>query len=84
MLNAASGQSNATSEKFPDQVLTERYAAGFANHLMAKDIGLYRNEVAQAGAPDEVAALIAALWQRFAEAEPGADFTAIYPFVRGS
>src|SRR5437879_10767648 len=28
VLNAASGQSNATSEKFPNQVLTERYAAG--------------------------------------------------------
>ena len=84
VLNAASGQSNATSEKFPNQVLTGRYAAGFANHLMAKDIGLYRDEVAQAGAPDEVGALIAAIWQRFAEAEPGADFTAIYPFVRGS
>ena len=84
VLNGSSGQSNATSEKFPSHVLTEKYAAGFANHLMAKDVGLYLDEVAASGCPTDVATLTAAIWRRFADAEPGADFTAIYPFVRSS
>ncbi len=84
VLNAASGQSNATSEKFPRQVLTGTYAAGFANHLMAKDVGLYLDEVAASGGATDVATLVAAIWRRFADDEPGADFTAIYPFVQRS
>ncbi len=42
VLNGASGRSAATSDKFPDEVLTGRYAAGFTNSLMAKDVQLYR------------------------------------------
>ena len=41
VLNASSGQSQATTDKFPNHVLTGRYAAGFANTLMAKDLHLY-------------------------------------------
>ena len=41
VLNASSGQSQATTDKFPNHVLTGRYAAGFANTLMAKDLRLY-------------------------------------------
>ena len=40
VLNASSGQSSATTDKFPNHVLTGRYAAGFANSLMAKDLRL--------------------------------------------
>ena len=38
VLDASSGQSAATSDKFPNHVVTGRYAAGFANTLMAKDL----------------------------------------------
>lgn len=38
-------------------------------------------ETAAAGGPDEVGRPVTALWQRFADQRPGADFTAIYPFV---
>ena len=41
VLDASSGQSAATSDKFPNHVVTGRYAAGFANTLMAKDLALY-------------------------------------------
>lgn len=80
VLNESSGRNSATADKFPGQVLTGSYAAGFANALMSKDIRLYR-EAAGAG-PASVAAVVAALWERFAAAEPGADFTRIYPYLR--
>ena len=37
VLNGSSGQSAATSDKFPVQILTERYAAGF--NQLADDEG---------------------------------------------
>jgi 3-hydroxyisobutyrate dehydrogenase-like beta-hydroxyacid dehydrogenase len=81
VLNSASGRSAATSEKFPDHVLTGRYAAGFTNSLMAKDVHLYLQAVEERGAPASVGAVTASVWEGFAAAEPGADFTRIYPFV---
>src|SRR5262249_53048721 len=39
VLNGASGRSAASSDKFPNHVLTGRYASGFTNSLMAKDVG---------------------------------------------
>jgi 3-hydroxyisobutyrate dehydrogenase-like beta-hydroxyacid dehydrogenase len=83
VLNAASGQSAATTDKFPNHVLTGRYAAGFTNSLMAKDLGLYLTEVEGAGTPHAFGELTVDVWKRFADAEPGADFTRIYPFVEG-
>ncbi|MGW1028965.1 NAD(P)-dependent oxidoreductase [Streptomyces sp. NPDC002577] len=84
VLNTSSGRSGATEDKFPDHVLTGRYASGFANSLMSKDVSLYLRAVGEQGGPAEIGALVAALWERFAEAEPGADFTRIHPFVQGA
>lgn len=84
VLNAASGQSAATSDKFPNHVLTGRYAAGFAARLMAKDVGLYLDEVEAAGGPHALADTTVALWRAFAAAEPDADFTRIFPFIESS
>ncbi len=82
VLNASSGQSQATTDKFPTHVLTGRYAAGFANTLMAKDLRLYLDAVqAQRGTPGAIGPITASVWDGFAQAEPGADFTRIYPFV---
>jgi 3-hydroxyisobutyrate dehydrogenase len=82
VLNASSGRSAASTDKFPTQMLTGRYAAGFSNSLMAKDVRLYRAAVADLGGPDEIGTLIGALWDQFAEAEPGADFTRVFPYVQ--
>ncbi|HUE09102.1 MAG TPA: NAD(P)-dependent oxidoreductase [Acidimicrobiales bacterium] len=82
VLNASSGQSQATTDKFPNHVLTGRYSAGFANTLMAKDLRLYVE--ATETRPERsrrIGAVTASVWERFAEAEAGADFTRIYPFV---
>jgi 3-hydroxyisobutyrate dehydrogenase len=81
VLNASSGQSSATSDKFPTHVLTGRYAAGFANSLMVKDLRLYLEAVEAQGAPGVLGRVATEVWERFAAAEPGADFTRIYPFV---
>jgi 3-hydroxyisobutyrate dehydrogenase-like beta-hydroxyacid dehydrogenase len=85
VLNASSGQSQATTDKFPNHVLTGRYSAGFANTLMAKDLRLYLEAAAsRSDASRTIGAVTASVWERFADAEPGADFTRIYPFLAGS
>jgi 3-hydroxyisobutyrate dehydrogenase-like beta-hydroxyacid dehydrogenase len=91
VLNAASGMNTATRDKFPQQIQTGRYAAGFTNTLMAKDVRLYRAEAAEAAdvhgtagrSPVAIGDVIGAVWDRFEAAEPGADFTRVFPFLRG-
>lgn len=84
VLNGASGRSAATGDKFPNHVLTGRYASGFTNTLMAKDVDLYLRAAEDGGTAASMAVATAAVWERFASSEPGADFTRIYPFVEGS
>ena len=81
VLSASSGHNTATSDKFPNHVITGRYASGFSNSLMDKDVQLYLRAVAEQGPPATVGEVTAAVWHRFAAAEPGVDFTRIYPFV---
>jgi 3-hydroxyisobutyrate dehydrogenase-like beta-hydroxyacid dehydrogenase len=83
VLNASSGRSAATADKFPIHVLTERYASGFTNTLMTKDVALYLGAVEQHDGPSSIGAATASVWARFADAEPDVDFTRIYPFVAG-
>lgn len=85
VLNASSGQSQATTDKFPNHVLTGRFAAGFSNTLMAKDLRLYLDAATALGGPAGVLGpATASVWQRFADAEPDADFTRIYPFLEAT
>ncbi len=81
VLNDASGRSAATEDKFPNHVLTGRYASGFTSTLMAKDLALYLGAVAERAGPSSLGTATASVWEQFAAAEPGADFTRIYPFV---
>jgi 3-hydroxyisobutyrate dehydrogenase len=83
VIDASSGQSVASSDKFPNHVLTGRYAAGFANSLMAKDLKLYVGAVETQGAPSVLGTVTESVWEQFAAAEPGVDFTRIFPFVAG-
>jgi 3-hydroxyisobutyrate dehydrogenase len=84
VLNASSGQSAATADKFPHHVLGGRYASGFSNSLMTKDVELYLRAAADHGGPTSIGRTVASVWRDFATAQPGADFTRIYPFVEGS
>ena len=83
VLNASSGRNSATDDKFPNHVLTGRYASGFAAALMAKDVGLYLEAARETGGSTELGDPVVALWRRFGVAEPDADFTRIHPFVAG-
>jgi 3-hydroxyisobutyrate dehydrogenase len=83
VIDGSSGQSAATSDKFPNHVLTGRYGAGFANSLMAKDLKLYLGAVEAQGVPSVLGRVTESVWERFASDEPGADFTRIYPYLAG-
>jgi 3-hydroxyisobutyrate dehydrogenase-like beta-hydroxyacid dehydrogenase len=83
VIDASSGQSAASRDKFPNHVLTGRYAAGFANSLMSKDLKLYVGAVEAQGAPSVLGTVTESVWEQFAAADPGVDFTRIFPFVAG-
>jgi hypothetical protein len=51
---------------------------------MTKDLQLYLRAVEECRGPASVGAVTASVWERFSAAEPGADFTRIFPFVEGS
>ena len=84
VLNASSGRNTATSDKFPNSIVTGAYDAGFRTSLMVKDISLYLESVSAAGTPADIGAAVAMLWRGADEALPGSDFTRIYDFVRGA
>lgn len=83
VLNASSGRNTATSDKFPNRVLTGKYDAGFTIDLLAKDVRLYLEQVTRAGAPDKVGGTVAGILEDVLAAMPGADFTRMYPFISG-
>ena len=82
VLNVSSGQNTATADKFPNRIWPEKYDAGFTNLLLLKDLKLYLEAVRAGGSVETVGAVVTEILSRFAEAEPGVDFTRIYPFVR--
>jgi 3-hydroxyisobutyrate dehydrogenase len=84
VLNQSSGRSAASSEKFPDHVVTGRYASGFSNSLMAKDVQLYLGAVEDVDGPRSIGRVTAAVWADFDRQDPGVDFTRIFPFVERS
>ena len=84
LLNVSSGQNTATSDKYLNRVLTGTYDAGFATQLIAKDVKLYEECVANSGARSVVGAVVCDQLQRADAALPGSDFTRIYDYVRDS
>ena len=82
VLNVSTGRNTATSDKFPERVLTETYDAGFTSTLLAKDLELYEQALASDGAANPVSATVVDLWRQLEAAEGPSDFTRIYPFVR--
>lgn len=78
VLNASSGRSTASTDKFPRAVVTGTYDYGFAGALMTKDVTLYLENAVAAEVPRDLAEAVAAVWQRFNADEPDADFTAIH------
>jgi 3-hydroxyisobutyrate dehydrogenase len=83
VLNVSSGQNTASSDKFPTRILNGRYDAGFTIDLLSKDVSLYLAEADRIGAHEKVARQVGETLAAMREAMPGADFTRIYPYLKG-
>jgi 3-hydroxyisobutyrate dehydrogenase-like beta-hydroxyacid dehydrogenase len=77
VLNAGSGGTNASRDKFPRSILPRTFDYGFATGLMVKDVRLYVEEAKALGVSMEVAEAVARLWEMvIRELGPDSDFTA--------
>ena len=81
VVNVSTGRNTATSDKFPNRVLTGSYDAGFKTKLLTKDVGLFLDNAKAAGTPTAVAETVVDLWRRCDAALPDSDFTRIYEFL---
>ena len=78
VLNAGSGGTHASRDKFPRAVLPRTFDYGFATGLMVKDVRLYLDEAKAMGLDTALAGAVAALWESTLAAEgPDSDFTSI-------
>jgi 3-hydroxyisobutyrate dehydrogenase-like beta-hydroxyacid dehydrogenase len=78
VLNAGSGGTHASRDKFPRAVLPRTFDYGFATGLMVKDVRLYLEEARALGLPTHIADAVAALWENTLAAEgPDSDFTSV-------
>ena len=84
VINVSTGRNSATSDKFPNRVLTGSYDTGFFTRLMAKDVRLFNSVAAEAGTAHEVSEAIEAVWDAFDAAMPGSDFSEIWKYVSGT
>jgi 3-hydroxyisobutyrate dehydrogenase-like beta-hydroxyacid dehydrogenase len=86
VLNAGSGATNASRDKFPRSILPRTFDYGFATGLMVKDVRLYLDEAQELGVSMEVAEAVARLWEIvIQELGPDSDFTAaIKPIERAA
>lgn len=77
VLNAGSGATNASRDKFPRSILPRTFDYGFSTGLMVKDVRLYIEEAKALGVSMEVAEAVARLWESVnRELGPDSDFTA--------
>ncbi|UXA12577.1 NAD(P)-dependent oxidoreductase [Mycobacterium sp. SMC-8] len=78
VLNAGSGGTHASRDKFPRAVLPRTFDYGFATGLMTKDVLLYLDEARALESPAVLAESVARLWEQ-TQAEEGAasDFTSV-------
>ena len=84
IFNASSGRNTATADKFPKQVLTRRFDAGFRLGLMAKDVELCVSEARSRRVPMILGGLVAQLWSLAAlTADDADDHTTIVRLFEG-
>ncbi|MDD7813227.1 NAD(P)-dependent oxidoreductase [Mycobacterium sp. CSUR Q5927] len=78
VLNAGSGGTHASRDKFPKAVLPRTFDYGFATGLMVKDVRLYLDEAQALGLPRPIADAVAGLWEStLREQGPESDFTSV-------
>lgn len=82
VINAGTGRSSATETKFPQSILTRRFAYGFATGLMNKDVRLCLEEARALGSPMSVGEAVRAIWQAaMRELGPDSDYTEIFRYL---
>lgn len=81
VVNASSGRNTATSDKFPNRVVTGTYDAGFSSAQFVKDLRLYHDAAAAIGAVCPISPAVSDVWQDLDTHEPNADITRVYTFV---
>lgn len=82
VVNVSTGRNTATSDKFPNRILSETYDAGFHAALMSKDVRLYLESVKQSGTPAAIGSVVDQIWREVDSAVPGGDLTDIYKLMR--
>jgi 3-hydroxyisobutyrate dehydrogenase-like beta-hydroxyacid dehydrogenase len=86
VLNAGSGATSASRDKFPRAILPRTFDYGFATALMVKDVRLYLDEAEALRVPIEIAETIGRLWEAAARDQgPDSDFTTVIkPFEQAA
>jgi 3-hydroxyisobutyrate dehydrogenase-like beta-hydroxyacid dehydrogenase len=82
IINSGTGRNTATENKFPNEVITRRFAQGFATGLMYKDVRLCLEEAEALQVPMWVGNAVRTMWQLAnSELGPQSDFTEIVRIV---
>lgn len=77
-INASSGRSGSTEDKWPDFIIPRTFDSGFSLRLMLKDMRIALGLAEAAGTPARLSAAATALWAEAADALPAdADHTEI-------
>jgi hypothetical protein len=78
VINASSGRSTATEQKFPEVVLPRTFNQGFTAGLMKKDVDLFLSEAKALGVPVQTCEAVAALLKLTCdELGPESDITTV-------
>ena len=82
VINAGSGRTTASDQKFPQSILPRTFNYGFTTGLMLKDVRLCAEEARNLDIPDEVMSTVLGQWE-LTNSEFGADsdFTAIVRMI---
>jgi 3-hydroxyisobutyrate dehydrogenase-like beta-hydroxyacid dehydrogenase len=81
VVNVSTGRNSATSDKFPNRVLTGTYDTGFHTRLMAKDVRLFNSVAGEVGTLHEVSQAVGEVWNACEDAMPASDFSEIWKYV---
>lgn len=67
VINAGSGRSAASETKFPQQILSRKFAPGFSIALMCKDVGIALAMAQDVDSPAQISTAVHELWKRGVE-----------------
>ena len=83
-INASTGRNTATSDKFPQSILTRSFDYGGKFSIMYKDVRLCLDEARALGVPMWVGSAVGQLWfQGMAEGRADDDYTTLIKIIEG-